>query len=73
MLLVHGLLHLLGQDHEEGPAEAAAMSAAEEAVMKRLGWGDRGGLIASAEAGLGTSLPRVDPPSPGQSLLAAGN
>ena len=57
VLLVHGLLHLLGHDHEEGPAEEAAMAAAEAAIMTQLGWGDRGGLIASAQAGLGTSDP----------------
>jgi probable rRNA maturation factor len=36
-LTTHGVLHLLGYDHERGPADAAAMRAREEAVMARLG------------------------------------
>mmetsp|Transcript_20617 Transcript_20617/g.62091 ORF Transcript_20617/g.62091 Transcript_20617/m.62091 type:complete len:408 (+) Transcript_20617:193-1416(+) len=57
VLLVHGLLHVLGMDHEEGQQQAAHMSAAEQGIMTQLGWGDRGGLIASADAGLGTAEP----------------
>ncbi|GJE61088.1 rRNA maturation RNase YbeY [Methylobacterium trifolii] len=36
-LLVHGTLHLLGQDHETGEAEAEAMEAVEVAALARLG------------------------------------
>lgn len=36
-LVVHGMLHLLGYDHERGPEDAAAMRACEEAVMEALG------------------------------------
>lgn len=36
-LTVHGVLHLLGYDHERGPDDAAAMRAREEAVMQQLG------------------------------------
>jgi len=36
-LTVHGLLHLLGYDHERGEADAALMRAREEAAMERLG------------------------------------
>jgi probable rRNA maturation factor len=36
-LTVHGVLHLLGYDHERGDADAAAMRSREEAVMERLG------------------------------------
>lgn len=36
-LVVHGMLHLLGYDHERGPADAATMRAQEEAVMTNLG------------------------------------
>jgi probable rRNA maturation factor len=36
-LAAHGVLHLLGYDHERGPAEAATMRAREEAAMERLG------------------------------------
>ena len=38
-LLVHGTLHLLGQDHET-PAEGEAMEAAERRALARLGIGD---------------------------------
>ena len=36
-LTVHGILHLLGYDHERGPADAAAMRAREEAIMQQIG------------------------------------
>ncbi len=36
-LTVHGVLHLLGYDHERGPDDAAAMRAREEHVMQQLG------------------------------------
>lgn len=36
-LTAHGVLHLLGYDHERGPEEAVAMRAREEAAMERLG------------------------------------
>lgn len=45
VLLVHGLLHLLGHDHERGPKELAAMAALETATLKACGWGTKGGLI----------------------------
>lgn len=38
-LTAHGVLHLLGYDHERGEADAAAMRAREEAAMERLGLG----------------------------------
>jgi probable rRNA maturation factor len=38
-LLVHGFLHLLGQDHQN-PAEAEAMEALEVVVLARLGIAD---------------------------------
>jgi rRNA maturation RNase YbeY len=36
-LLVHGLLHLLGYDHERSPAEARRMQRKERALMRALG------------------------------------
>lgn len=36
-LLVHGTLHLLGQDHETGESEAEAMEALEIAALHSLG------------------------------------
>lgn len=36
-LTAHGMLHLLGYDHERGPEDAATMRAREEAAMEVLG------------------------------------
>jgi len=36
-LFIHGLLHLLGYDHELGKAEEKSMFARQEEVMKKLG------------------------------------
>ncbi len=36
-LTAHGVLHLLGYDHERGEDDAAAMRSREEATMDRLG------------------------------------
>lgn len=38
VLLVHGLLHLLGYDHEIGVEEAMAMAAAERHILDTFGW-----------------------------------
>jgi probable rRNA maturation factor len=40
-LLVHGLLHLLGYDHEAGEAEAQLMQGREESLLEALGYADR--------------------------------
>jgi probable rRNA maturation factor len=37
-LLVHGVLHLVGYDHERAGSDAAAMEAKEAELMARLGW-----------------------------------
>jgi probable rRNA maturation factor len=39
LLLVHGILHLLGYEHEDVPEEAAKMAAREQEVLARLGFG----------------------------------
>lgn len=39
-LIVHGLLHLAGHDHELGPAEAAAMEALEMKALALIGVAD---------------------------------
>ena len=39
-MVVHGILHLLGYDHEQGEAEAERMEALERAALKRLGLPD---------------------------------
>lgn len=39
-LIVHGLLHLQGYDHEDDEAEACRMEACESEVLTRLGFAD---------------------------------
>jgi len=39
-LLVHGLLHLQGMDHEASPAQAARMERRERRVLRGLGFPD---------------------------------
>ncbi len=38
ILLVHGILHLLGFDHEIGAEESIAMAEAERYVLNSLQW-----------------------------------
>ncbi len=38
VLLVHGVLHLLGYDHELSAQDEAEMAAAEQRLLRRLGW-----------------------------------
>jgi len=40
-LLVHGLLHLLGHDHEQGEAESREMQAREDVPLVALGYAGR--------------------------------
>ena len=47
MLLVHGLLHLLGYDHEPGGAQARQMAQAEVDLLTHLGL-DAAGLVGRA-------------------------
>ena len=49
VLLVHGLLHLLGYDHEHDPEEAAEMRDAERRMLDALGL-DGASLIERAGA-----------------------
>jgi len=39
-LVVHGMLHLQGYDHETSGADATAMEAVEGFIMRRLGFPD---------------------------------
>ncbi len=39
-LMVHGVLHLVGYDHESPEADAEAMEAKEREMMELLGWGE---------------------------------
>eukprot|EP00180_Rhodochaete_pulchella_P000274 Plantae.Rhodophyta-Rhodochaete_pulchella.ctg11946.p1 GENE.Plantae.Rhodophyta-Rhodochaete_pulchella.ctg11946~~Plantae.Rhodophyta-Rhodochaete_pulchella.ctg11946.p1 ORF type:complete len:270 (-),score=25.84 Plantae.Rhodophyta-Rhodochaete_pulchella.ctg11946:1862-2671(-) len=54
VLLVHGLLHLYGYNHEEDAAEHEEMQLAEKALLRSLGWKGTG-LISGM---LYTSAPR---------------
>ena len=38
ILLLHGLLHLVGHDHELGPDEEDNMAQQEQQIMQNLGW-----------------------------------
>jgi len=49
LLLVHGLLHLLGHDHELGPEQAAAMARAERQLLHNLAI-NIPGMVSRAEA-----------------------
>jgi probable rRNA maturation factor len=40
-LLVHGLLHVMGHDHEQGEAESLEMQAREDELLTGLGYGGR--------------------------------
>ncbi len=42
LLLVHGILHLLGYDHEDDPSAAAKMEAKEQDILMHLGLGNKG-------------------------------
>ncbi len=48
MLLVHGLLHLLGHDHEQGGAQARQMAQAEVDLLTHLGL-DAAGLVGRTQ------------------------
>jgi len=39
-LIVHGMLHLQGFDHETSPADAARMEAREREILEALGYSD---------------------------------
>ena len=62
VLLVHGLLHLLGYDHDDvSEGDAAAMASEEARVLHRMGWGGIG-LVTSAHTGTSPAPPQ--PPQP---------
>lgn len=50
ILLVHGLLHLLGYDHEESLEAEVEMGEEEQRILSVLGWKGKG-LIESASGG----------------------
>jgi len=50
LLLVHGVLHLTGHDHERGPKAAARMADAERDLLNSLGFRAKG-LVARGMGG----------------------
>ncbi|KAJ7550132.1 hypothetical protein O6H91_07G085000 [Diphasiastrum complanatum] len=42
ILMVHGLLHVLGYDHERGPEAAKEMEEEEQRLMSKMGWTGKG-------------------------------
>ena len=63
VLLVHGILHLLGYDHEDGPEAARVMAQQEVALMQHLNWKGRGLIEAvsseSSDSGASSSTAAV--------------
>ncbi|KAF3788729.1 Endoribonuclease [Nymphaea thermarum] len=59
ILLVHGLLHLLGFDHEVSDEAEAEMEKEEEVVLKSLGWKGKG-LINSAYDSIADEIQRAE-------------
>jgi len=58
---VHGLLHLLGFDHEISEEAEAEMKKAEELLSKNLGWKEKG-LIKSASDAENNGCPHIENP-----------
>jgi hypothetical protein len=52
VLVVHGLLHLAGFDHELGEQQLRDMAQHEASLLSELGW-EGSGLISAAEAEAG--------------------
>lgn len=48
ILTVHGLLHLIGYDHEEGPEGERAMGEEEGRILAALGWAGQGLISGSS-------------------------
>ncbi|KAI3422780.1 uncharacterized protein J3R85_011673 [Psidium guajava] len=61
ILMVHGLLHLLGFDHELSEEAEAEMEKEEELLLKSLGWKGKG-LIQSAYDIMADTDPRAENP-----------
>ncbi|GLU01472.1 hypothetical protein SLE2022_187790 [Rubroshorea leprosula] len=54
ILMVHGLLHLLGFDHEISEEAEEEMEEAEELLLKSLGWKGKGLIRSACDADLHT-------------------
>ncbi|GMH33966.1 hypothetical protein BSKO_01800 [Bryopsis sp. KO-2023] len=51
VLLIHGLLHLMGFDHDRSPKAWKEMAQAEQTLMSRLGWQGKGLIEAAVKGG----------------------
>lgn len=75
VLLVHGILHLLGYDHEIGPQAAHTMAQQEVAIMQQLGWKGMGLIDAvgsdESDEASGSTTTRVHGVSSSSSREAA--
>jgi hypothetical protein len=72
VLLVHGLLHLVGFDHEQGEQQLQVMAQQEAALLSELGW-EGSGLISLASQELSTSTTAVLEPSSSSGSSSAGS
>jgi rRNA maturation RNase YbeY len=78
VLLVHGVLHLCGYDHERGQEALDVMARAEQDILSALGW-QGSGLISAAGADVHEDLQEpsssmqqdADTPAPGNDDVAA--
>ncbi|OAY84385.1 Endoribonuclease YbeY, partial [Ananas comosus] len=59
ILMAHGLLHLLGFDHEIGGEAESEMRTAEENILRSLGWKGKG-LINSAQDAVADESPSAE-------------
>ncbi|HLK85031.1 MAG TPA: rRNA maturation RNase YbeY [Candidatus Binataceae bacterium] len=62
-LLVHGMLHLLGYDHERSPAEARRMFARERELAAALAGGRAGGSSRRSRSRAGSAGGALAPPA----------
>ena len=71
VLLTHGLLHLLGYDHET-PEDHGEMAAAERKLLRRLGWTGEGLITRVTGQRLHDDAPVLRrPPRSGQPAMTA--
>lgn len=61
ILMVHGLLHLLGFDHEISDEAEAEMEKEEELLLKRLGWQGKGLIQGAYDANTDESFKSEKP------------
>ena len=60
VLLVHGILHLCGLDHERGPSDERLMAEQEQRIMAAMGWQGEG--LIEAQSRLEAQGEDTEPP-----------